>query len=434
MLPEHSHQMNVPAIQLNPDNNPNNVSAIDIETAAEVAAFAGENKDFYFSCRSDYFWRKLHTCDDENIINALATTHLALAFPNTDLGMRTCKKLDTRLDQIKKLEVDSCFAILPKTEQNEIVTATRVAGKNNEKFVANDINERGAVCFAEVQQQKQTAELPDRGRGKVTVDILPSRLATYANFAATRDHGNPSTAEDARNDKRPEDGIFSRSIVGVAYYCYENIGTFKHNVSNCVANLSENVSQVCGRALTMVSLGRQINKKTLLGKAKKVAVNVDEHKKYDEIVLGKVKALQKSVCDHLVGADNEVKKLASEVIAVFSMSHILTPGIVESFSKVVQDMCKILEVNMENIQKAKLSDEQVKELFGAFRTVDQEKARTKDLEARANRLERELKQARTEIAELRKGKSNSVASSRQLAGRNVRQVHAGAQVRGKKHA
>jgi hypothetical protein len=378
-------------------------------------ALAEEEGGRYFSCRSDSFWRALHTCDNKNILNALATTHLALAFPETDLGtriytqlnagVRTCTQLGTKPDFTRKIEFDSCFSISHSPNN------TGQNGNNAmANCIANDINERGAVCFAEMQQRKQTkqkAKVTNAAEAEEGVDILPDRLGDYASFAVARDHGKPSgKSGDVRAGKIATD-VTSRSVVGIAYYCYDGIATCKHSASSHAVNLLGRMNQARGDVLAMISLGRELNREKLLGAAIQSAVenpNGDITEEYKKIVLGKVKALQKSVRNHLVGASNGIKKLVSEVMTVFSMSHLFTKAIVGGFLPVVQKMCEILEVNMDNITKVGLSDEQVKELFGVSEVkakLEQAQARANNLEARANNLEARARDLEAENIRLR---------------------------------
>jgi hypothetical protein len=80
--------------------------------------------------------------------------------------------------------------------------------------------------------------------------------------------------------------------------------------------------------------------------------------------------LRQDVDGYLGAFSDDTKRLVGEILAVVSMSHLFTKSIVDGLLPVVRDMCNILEVNMENIQKVGLSDEQVKQLVGGFQNAE----------------------------------------------------------------
>jgi hypothetical protein len=81
--------------------------------AKAVAEFAHNEGIFYFSCRGDYWWRALHTCKDSEILDALARTDVALAFPHCSVEIRKCEKLNTKLAEESGLECDACYCVPP---------------------------------------------------------------------------------------------------------------------------------------------------------------------------------------------------------------------------------------------------------------------------------------------------------------------------------
>ena len=117
---------------------------------------------------------------------------------------------------------------------------------------------------------------------------------------------------------------------------------------------------------------------------------------YEGIVLEEVRKLKESVNNYLCSyLRDETKELVGQILAVFSMSHLFTTNIVNGFNNVVRKMCSILEVNMENIRKAGLSEEQVKNLLGDFdrikaaeRAANIERERRIAAEKRGNAIRR----------------------------------------------
>jgi hypothetical protein len=355
-----------------------NLVSVDLINRSRVRgtiALAQSEGIRYFSCRGDYWWRALHTCDDAGVINALARTHLALAFPNTGLNVRGCTQLPTKPSAERKIEFDSCLSL-----SNGDIGITSFGGPQSEQCIAMDIARRGAVIFAEMQQRRKTVTLSNNS----SRDELPLRLDDYASFAAARDHGNPSGRRgDVRSGKVDGDEI-SRSVVSLGYYCYGDRGRIERDANSAANGLRANDPQQAhhsrGDAFAMVSLGKAENRESVVTGARRrfhfpVNGELDRDQQrqvadeYDRIVLEKIQHLKSTVSDCLPGIDILTKELVGQILAVFSMSHLFTTNIVSEFSVVVQRMCSILEVNMENIRKAGLSEEQVKNLLGNFDRV-----------------------------------------------------------------
>jgi hypothetical protein len=163
------------------------------EIAERATNAAKEEWMFYFSCRSDYWWRAIHTCEDNKVLCALATAHLAFALSSSELEVRECLSLPTKLDPQRNVELYSCFSI----SSNGIELKAPEDNQNPQELrILNDINARGVVVFAEMQQQRETIKEKDESQ----TDKLPLRTDGYANFVATRDHGKLS--KNARIGKK----------------------------------------------------------------------------------------------------------------------------------------------------------------------------------------------------------------------------------------
>jgi hypothetical protein len=336
--------------------------------ASRVAEAANKEGMFYFSCRGDYWWRTIHTCNNDKILSALAIAHLAFALPSSELEVRKCTSLPTKLDAERNVELDSCFSA-----GEDIELKDPEYNQNPEELrILRNINRRGVVVFAEMQQQKQTIQ--DDG---TKIDKLPSRMDSYANFVATRDHGNPS--KGVRAGKIEYDEI-PRSVAGVAYYCYGSMGTIKHSAHSHSGALQDSNS-ARGTAIATVSLGNILEREKLVKQAKETT--------YEEGVLERIRKLRQDVARHLGAFSDDTKQLIGELLAVFSLSHLFTKNIVDGFLPVVKDICKILEVNMENIQKVGLSDKQVEQIVGRFRNAEREIEQVKrEAEGKTNRIVR----------------------------------------------
>jgi hypothetical protein len=346
--------------------------SLDEDIAAKAAEAANEEGMFYFSCRGDYWWRAIHTCKNDEILRALATVHLAFALPSNELEVRECLPLPTKLDPQRNVELDSCFSIsgggieLKAPENNQNLQELRIL---------KDIDARGVVVFAEMQQQKETIKEKDGSQ----VDKLPLRMDSYANFVATRDHGKLS--KNARIGKNKEDEI-PRSVAGVAYYCYDDVGTIKQSAHSHSGALQGNDS-ARGTALATVSLGNILEREEIIKQAKEQADDpqVDWKPVYEGMVSEYINKLRQDVGRHLSAFSGGTKGLVGEILAVFSLSHLFTKNIVDGLLPVVQSICKILEVNMENIQKVGLSDKQAEQIIGKFRNAE-ERVREAEIKSR----------------------------------------------------
>jgi hypothetical protein len=342
-------------------------TTIAIEEARRVAEAANEEGMFYFSCRGDYWWRAIHTCKNNEVLCALARTHLALALPSNELEVRRCTPLPTKLDPQRNVELDSCFSISAR----DIELKTPESNQNPQELrILRDINERGAVIFAEMQQQKQTIVQESGNK----IDKLPSRMDDYASFVAARDRGKPSRTnneDDVHAGKKGRDEI-SRSVVGVAYHCYGEMSAIKQSAHSYSGDLQDSVS-ARGTAVATVSLGNIFKRENLVKQSKNQTgdVQADWKTAYEKIVSERINKLRQNIDGHLSTFSDDSKRLVGEILAVFSMSHLFTANIVNGFLPVVKDICKILEVNMENIQKVGLSDKQVEQIVGKFRNAEQ---------------------------------------------------------------
>jgi hypothetical protein len=331
--------------------------SLNKDVAANAANAANEEGMFYFSCRGDYWWRAVHSYEDNKVLCALATTHLALSLPSSELEVRECTPLTTRLDAGRNIELDSCFSI----SANNIELKAPENNQNPEELrILKNINRHGVMVFAEMQQQKQTI-VDDDG---VKIDKLPSRMDSYANFIGARDHGEQS--KNVRAGKIEGDEI-PRSVVGVAYYCYDDIGTIKQSAYSHSGAL-QNSNSARGTAIATVSLGGILKREEFIKQAKEQTA--DWKPVYEKMVSEHISKLRQDVDRHLSAFSNDTKQLVSEILAVFSMSHLFTKNIVDRLLPVVQNICNILEVNMENIQKVGLSDEQVEQIVGKFQNAE----------------------------------------------------------------
>jgi hypothetical protein len=269
-----------------------------------------------------------------------------------------------------------------------------------ENRISADIIDRGAVVFAEMQQNK-VAE------GNVA-DTMPYRLDNYANGLAFRDWGyakpgkekekgkkdstsksGTPTMDDIRRGKR-DGNIISRSIVGVAYQGYGTVATKVWSDSHVLNGTSN------GRAFASVSIGNveDYAKKNFL---KSGQTELDEKKVENEI-----KRLKGKISDLLPEFKQASQQLVGEVFAVFTMSHLFTKNIVANFLKEVQAMCKILEVNMDDIKKVGLGTEDYEALYGPsiYKTKAEEAEKLLQTILQANRdLLKDLPDDQKELAQ-----------------------------------
>jgi hypothetical protein len=144
------------------------------ESVEAVVKGAEGIKLSYMSPRIDKVWRYIHTSKDGDVIRALMTTHLAIALPHAtinykSLEARECMVLNTTVDLNRTTECDSCISIAPRKSTDEkLITflepanerkrkgAKQVADKEQEqeRSIIEQIDLRGVVVFAEMQQKK----------------------------------------------------------------------------------------------------------------------------------------------------------------------------------------------------------------------------------------------------------------------------------------
>ena len=267
----------------------------------------------------------LHTSDDQQVIKALATAYMAFALPEVKvdgalLKSRKCWTIETKLNVDRGIECDSCVVVggeenskkITKKGDNDVVT--------DQQSIFKDIRKRGAVVFAEMQQEKV-------GDEEVS-DTLSYRLGMYADALSYRDWGH-RTREKSKRNIRPGklDGTeISRSIVGVGYSGYNDIGR-KSPVRTFVDG--EDPSLVRGKSLAVVGLGRRQG-------APLTKQNVESLKRQAEKLINR-------------DIPKEVRRQVTEIFVIFSASHLLTIEIVKTFSDVAKKFCEILEVTKEKV-------------------------------------------------------------------------------------
>jgi hypothetical protein len=398
------------------DVDPRNVSLADLEGLVSVAETQGGRYLTWRACRKDYWWRSIHTTEDPEVLKALTETYLALALPKSlfHLEDRKCRCLPTILTSERKLECDSRISF--SARENDSQAAAAITGSKKAKGITKDIDNRGSVIFAEMQQKLNFVK-----KDGEKVDDISGRLRGYAGGVEYMDNGNPGArASDIRRDKAAGD-VLSRPIIGVAFKCYGAWGDIESNIEGGSIGTSAS-----GRAFAEVSLGdiktfdrgvlmqqakKQVNEyvpeRLVMEVGKQVGVGEGQFesfeayekavmeqfesfeaykevvirqfedvkayeerlviKAYEKLVLGKIKSLRGNVFTHLsrIG-DEEVKQLVSEMLAVFSMSHLFTKNIVGGFLPVVKKICEILEVNMENAKILKWDNEEIRAMIGEF--------------------------------------------------------------------
>ncbi|MDR1401976.1 MAG: hypothetical protein LBI81_03430 [Puniceicoccales bacterium] len=352
---------------------------------SDVVERLKENHIHYFSTRGDSVWRLIHTSKNNDVIRALAMTHMAFALPNSVnfdfLEQRECKTLGTVPDPARRLECDACISVSADksgstTSENVGKTTGKKRGRKSksknaapelltgaENIVAADITKRGAVIFAEMQQKKIAEKSID--------DNLPFRLDNYGSGLAHRDWGLQKSKNEKGNGRKKssiqsesfsnvddihggkmEEDIVSRSVIGVGYQGYGGVAIRNWSDLHVLSGMSK------GKALATVSIGeaKEYARSEFLEASGK---ELDEGKIRNEIdnLKEKVAALFPSLVE-------KSKQLVSEVFTVFTMSHLFTKNIVAKFLPVVQTLCEILEVNMDTMKKVGLSPEDYEALYG----------------------------------------------------------------------
>ncbi|MDR2737425.1 MAG: hypothetical protein LBB18_00585 [Puniceicoccales bacterium] len=386
------------------------------EDIRDLVKKAKARQIYYFSARGDSMWRYIHRSENSDVIKALATTHLALALSNKSIDSnflqeRKCEPLATVIDTARRLECDSCISISAgdgkttasnkknnerKIKNKKLENSVSIQPTTSEDRIAADIIDRGAVVFAEMQQNK----VAEGGVG----DTMPYRLHNYANGLAFRDWGYAKSAkeegkrestgtstnvDDIRRGKQDEN-IISRSIVGVAYQGYGTVAAKVWSDSHVPSGMSK------GRALASVSIGdvKDYAREKFLKSGK---TELDEEKVQNEI-----DSLKGKINDLLPQLKKASKQLVGEVFAVFTMSHLFTKNIVAKFLPVVQTACKSLEVNMDDIKKVGLNSEDYEALYGPpVYKEEAEKAKKETKEAKGELLFYKIK-----VGELKKDDLN----------------------------
>jgi hypothetical protein len=368
--------------------DPIGLEVIDDQATLEGAvALARSEGKYYFSwrkCREDYWWRSIHDLSSRNvkIAQALATVHLAFALPNSDFGDvlngRKCVPLSTRPSCNRKIECDACISVYARPAKGNLLTswAPPVFGNTpeSEKRIVNDIVERGAVIFAEMQQEKEVVQRQGNG-----IDKLPGRMETYASSIAVRDHGLSVGEASERAGKASGDEL-PRPIVGVGYMGYGDIAKIEHRID-------ESYESASGRAFAYVNLGSSglFSREVIIGKAKCAVENEkgfkdlssEEQEKailaeYERRVESIIMKIRTSIDSYLSAFSVYTKRMVVEAFAIFSMSHLFTPAIVGKFLPVIKEICKILEVNMESISsRGGWSEAEARDLIGTFRRLQQ---------------------------------------------------------------
>jgi hypothetical protein len=194
-------------------------------------------------------------------------------------------------------------------------------------------------------------------------------------------------------------------VFGVGYKGYGEVATRDWSDVHVLSGTSK------GKALATVSIGSIVkyDRKNFLKSGEgKVEEILDEGKIHEEI-----DGLKKNVALLCPNLDEESKKLVGEVFVVFAMSHLFTAGIVDKFSAVIQNMCKILEVNMENMKKIKnnLSTDDYVTLYGptanaerlreANKRADEASKRADNEKEKADKLAKELLKCKAELVYLK---------------------------------
>ncbi|MDR1255994.1 MAG: hypothetical protein LBJ94_03690 [Puniceicoccales bacterium] len=321
---------------------------------------------------------------------------MALALPHSDfypiIKERKCVALSTQLSPERGLACDSCISVYHQDETGGWAVGSSPDAPE-EWSLAQDINKRGALVFAEMQQKKN--KVPRRG---TQVDDIQERMMTYASGLRVRDHGDLDTRNRGEREGKRGKDIQSRPIIGVSYKGYKD----------CCED--ESVGSIChkctmGGAFACVNIGspKFFDGERLIKDAKE-AIGIkgpdrplsDVEKRrlleeYNKEVREKIERFMGIVNRHLQALSEETKKLVGEILVVFSMSHLFTQEIVKAFHPVVQLICEILEVNMDNINKAseRLSDEEVMALIGNFDNV--KKAEDKLREAKLQKCSESTK-------------------------------------------
>jgi hypothetical protein len=131
------------------------------------------------------------------------------------------------------------------------------------------------------------------------------------------------------------------------------------------------------------------------GVSDQIFKDTGELNSYELLVKNKIHAIATTVGQMCPSLGATAQKLVSEVLAVISMSYLFAKRIVGEFSEIIRNMCKILEVNMNNINRIQTvvsaEDVEVKALIGNFRSVEKlqaENQREREEAARATEKQR----------------------------------------------
>jgi hypothetical protein len=285
--------------------------------------------------------------------------------------------LPTRPDCNRRIECGACISVFARPD-DEAGCAPGVSGHapEDEKRLGEDIFKHGAVVFAEMQQREETVER----RGK-TEDKLPGRMVAYASSITVRDYGNSQEGMGDRIGKNKKDEL-SRSVVGVGYMGYGDMCKFDHKVEGDIPGCGGRVfAYVNLRNSSIFSRDKIMNTAAENAARNQGYVGLNEKQKeeaimvaYTKIVQRLIVAVEHNVASYLSALSSYTKRLASELLAIFSMSHLFTADIVAKFSPVVKKICKILEVNMDTIASPGWSETDAQELIGRFRSLEKERA------------------------------------------------------------
>ncbi|MDE6431897.1 MAG: hypothetical protein K2L13_00690, partial [Opitutales bacterium] len=377
-----------------------------------LSEFAQSEGMYYFSCRGDTAWKKLRNSD---LACRLVSVDLELALPILNPQLKKCRQCSINLGADvtgnRKFACDSLYSF---SAENIEISSNSNNGLNRDdkssqtvsdaEFVIKDLATRGGIVIAEMQQihnkiaWKDLPEDPDEDTYQV--DDMPHRLELYANMATIADSGKTENEEDLRYDKNPGDET-ARSVISTAYCCYDSFGKHSTGISVPTRPFTEGAS-TRGTVITKVNLGKKRTKENFF-KEKLSSGFYDPNAFSEQIVEKGMGAMLREdqgfrdmytfMLEDEIGQCKEAMEgfsdIAKETLIIYAMSDLLIPDVVKNFSESAKEVCKLLEVNMENV-KAGTSPDEIKAMVDGFSAVKAARERAKSAEARAKAAETQL--------------------------------------------
>lgn len=425
-----------------------------IDECAKAAAKYGR---IYAPISEDFWFKHVLAIDNRRVPEAFLRAITALTFRHFDTSFLCDRMLDVQKSLDKKLigtlsarpdsnrRVETDFACTVEFKNPEGIKTTEDYGNNVEiKEKLKSIQENYDTVENELQEftksadKKAYAELLElEGEYPILCDALKrgfifssemqvkltkgvynmyNRSSDYVAFLQARDHGKENS--NMRPLKKDVYGDISRSIGEIIFEVNDENKSIATCV-NCPAQKFETAHSRRGNIITYIPLPKIESE--LLSHSGRTYINKGDNelseneKNLKDDFITKVQGL-KDQSDKQVNEffktskiTNDTKKIVQEVIFVMGCSTLMWPRLVNSFSKVVREMCKNLEITKDNMDK--ISDVEYsnyyRELIGLDGILNEEmRKKNKEIQKRdeeIQKLKQLVEEQKTKIAKLELG-------------------------------